>query len=104
VLKAIEEMGELGAVPCLLSIIRESICNKENNKRTWREGLVRKMQQKVILVREYMYILSVFCICVAFWFLFSVKTLSANEKTEHTAVRWLLKLSPCFCSLIVLSL
>lgn len=30
--KAIEEMGELGAVPCLLSIIRESTCgrNKEN--------------------------------------------------------------------------
>ncbi|KAK9281637.1 hypothetical protein L1049_004540 [Liquidambar formosana] len=30
--KAIEEMGELGAVPCLLSIIRESSCsrNKEN--------------------------------------------------------------------------
>ncbi|KAG2672622.1 hypothetical protein I3760_13G050800 [Carya illinoinensis] len=30
--KAIEEMGELGAIPCLLSIIRESPCarNKEN--------------------------------------------------------------------------
>ncbi|XP_073143743.1 U-box domain-containing protein 9 [Henckelia pumila] len=30
--KAIEEMGELGAVPCLLSIIRETTCarNKEN--------------------------------------------------------------------------
>lgn len=30
--KAIEEMGELGAVPCLLSIMRESTCgrNKEN--------------------------------------------------------------------------
>jgi hypothetical protein len=30
--KGIEEMGELGVIPCLLSIIRESICrrNKEN--------------------------------------------------------------------------
>lgn len=30
--KAIEEMGELGAVPCLLSLIRECTCarNKEN--------------------------------------------------------------------------
>ncbi|KAF8388496.1 hypothetical protein HHK36_027168 [Tetracentron sinense] len=31
--KAVEEMGELGAVPCLLSILRESTCgrNKENS-------------------------------------------------------------------------
>ncbi|KAE9460816.1 hypothetical protein C3L33_07247, partial [Rhododendron williamsianum] len=30
--KAVEEMGELGGVPCLLSVIRESLCprNKEN--------------------------------------------------------------------------
>jgi hypothetical protein len=30
--KAIEEIGELGAVPCWLSIIRESICGRNEEK------------------------------------------------------------------------